>query len=66
MRVPLPLLIEQERKRRESEQERERPALRIPVPEYPPDYYRTNQEVEKAEPQRGVIVIDIFGEEEKA
>ena len=65
MRVPLPLLIEQEKKRRDSEQQ-ERPVLQIPVPEYPPDYFRTNQGVEDAEPQRGVIVIDIFGEEEKA
>ena len=64
MRVPLPLLIEQENKKRESERQ-ERPVLRIPVPEYPPDYFRTNQEVENAKPQRGVVIIDIFGEEEK-
>ena len=63
MLAPIDLLIEQERKRREQELERERPMLRIPIPEYPPDYKANEPEV--TEPQRGVIVIDMFGEEEK-
>tara|TARA_R100001082_G_scaffold102494_1_gene72643 strand:- start:275 stop:472 length:198 start_codon:yes stop_codon:yes gene_type:complete len=64
MLVPIDLLIEQERKRKQQELERQRPVLRIPVPEYPPDDYRT-EESEMTEPQRGVIIIDMFGEEER-
>jgi hypothetical protein len=63
MLVPIDLLIEQERQRREREMEREQPMLRIPIPEYPPDYKAHEPEV--TEPKRGVIVIDMFGEEEK-
>ena len=63
MLVPIDLLIEQERQRKQQETEREQPMLRIPIPEYPPDYRANEPEV--AEPQRGVIVIDMFGEEEK-
>ena len=62
MLVPIDLLIEQEKKRQQ-QAEQERPVLRIPIPEYPPDYMATEPEV--TEPQRGVIVIDMFGEEEK-
>ena len=64
MRVPLSLLIEQERKKREAEREAERPVLRIPAPDY--DYYEVAEEPPEAtEPQRGVIVIDLVGEEEE-
>jgi hypothetical protein len=63
MLVPIDLLIEQERRRKQQELEQERPMLRIPIPEYPPDYKA--DEPEMTEPQRGVIIIDIFGEEEK-
>jgi len=63
MLVPIDLLIEQERQRKEREMEQQRPVLHIPVPEYPPDYKAREPEVE--EPQRGVIIIDMFGEEEK-
>lgn len=62
MKVPLPLLIEQEEKRREAELDAERPVLRIPVPEFPPEYYESMDEPDA--PSRGVVIIDLVGEEE--
>ena len=64
MRVPLPLLIEQERIKREAELEAERPVLRIPVPEYRPEYYEPREEPDEPQTQRGIVVIDLVGEEE--
>jgi len=56
------LLIEQEEKRREAELDAERPVLRIPVPEFPPEYYESMDEPDA--PSRGVVIIDLVGEEE--
>ena len=61
MYIPIDILIEQERKRKELETEAARPALQLPLP--PPDYL---PEINGDEPNRGYVVVDEEGTEEKS
>ena len=67
MKVPIEIIISEmieERKRKERESEGQR--IQLPIPEPPPGYEEdciANQE--DVEEKRGVIIIDIFGDEEE-
>ena len=66
--VPIEIIISEmieEQKRKERENEGQRIQLPLPVP--PPGYeeYISNQEKEDVEEKRGVIEIDIFGDDEE-
>ena len=51
------LLIKEERRKREQRREQERPRLELPLYREPPEPY--DQEEDKEDGKRGVIIIDL-------
>jgi hypothetical protein len=63
--IPIEIIISDMIKKQRKEKESEREQIQLPIPEPPPGYEDcAGSQDDVEEEKRGVVIIDIFGDEE--